>query len=118
MVYGDATVSDWGPDRVGSASFQEIDSLAEKSSNGRYGLNDMNVFDFVLLFLGWFFIWLSHHIAKRRLVCDETRREKQLIQSFRVCWAVDTSDAAAEYVNGRSNVADAITVESIERSSQ
>ncbi|KAK0303442.1 hypothetical protein LTR54_017734 [Friedmanniomyces endolithicus] len=35
----------WGPERVGSATLQEIDSLAEKSSNGRYGLDDLSISD-------------------------------------------------------------------------
>lgn len=45
MVYGDASVSNWGPERVGSATLQEIDSLAEDSSKGRYGLRDVSIFD-------------------------------------------------------------------------
>ncbi len=45
MVHGNASASSWGPERVGSATLQEIDSLAEKSSNGKYGLDDLSIFD-------------------------------------------------------------------------
>ena len=45
MVYGDQSSTEWSQRRIGCPALQEVESLIEEASNGRYGLDDVSLFD-------------------------------------------------------------------------
>lgn len=45
MVYEDESVEEWGPERIGSATLQELEDLIERASRHKYGLEDVSIFD-------------------------------------------------------------------------